>query len=612
MLLKYSSCRLRFVVVIILAGLFVLIGGCTGNDKKTKSQGPTNNGTNALTIKYPRKQSLYIGGFQWGPPSSFNPLAISPAWPVTGNINLIYEAMFGYDLLDGSLRGIIGESYTFEGKFLKIHLHEEARWQNGDSLTANDVVYTFLLHKNYPTNSSYLWNFIVDVKSVGPHDVTVVLNEKAYNPLVVKDVIASLPILPAKIFKTFENEAFELVAKETGSAPANRDVIEKIRELKNDLKPIGSGPYTLDYYSDSAIVLKRIDNYWGNRFFGGKEPGPLFIIHASYETNDKFNDALQKGDLDISQTFFPQIWNKFDSGVGTWYDKEPYYIPGAIPALLMGLTRDPFADVNFRKAVAHCINFEQIRTLAVYGYSPVLHPGLILPFGPEMQFFSGVDSGAYGTMYDPEKSKEILKKAGYTWGPDGMLIDPRGKKTRTLTATCPKGWSDWETVIKIAVAGMRAIGINVQEKFVDYGAWDNDLKRGLFDFTMKTPQPEQTASLPWSRFEQIMTSKEYRPVGEVIYRNEGRYKSPKADKLLAAIPGESDPIKLKKLYNELNNLFLDEMPVIPLMYRPWLFYQFNTKYWTNFPTEKNPYAAPQCLIVGAGIKALWGIVPQKE
>jgi peptide/nickel transport system substrate-binding protein len=611
MFLNYSN-RLRSVIVIIFAGLIVLIGGCTDNDKKTKSQGVSNSGTSAFETKYPRRQSLYIGGFQWGPPSSFNPLAISPAWPITGNVNLIYEAMFGYDLLDGSLKGIIGESYSFEGKLLKIHLHSEARWQNGDSLTSDDVVYTFQLHKNYPTNSSYLWNYVVNVKAAGPHDVIIVLNEKVQNPLVVKDVIANLLILPSKVFKKFEDEAFEQIAQETGAAPANRDVIEKIRELKNDSKPIGSGPYALESYSDEAIVLKRVDNYWGNRFYGGKEPGPLFIVHSSYPTNDKFNTALQIGDLDVSQTFFPQIWDKFDSGVGTWYDKEPYYIPGAIPALLMGLTRAPFNDVNFRKAVAYCINYEQIRTLAVYGYSPVLRPGLILPFGPEMQFFSGEDSAAYGTMYDPEKSKEILKKAGYTWGADAMLIDPKGKKVRTLMATCPKGWSDWETTIKIAVTGMRSVGIDVQEKFVDFSSYDNDLKKGLFDFTMKTPQSEQTVSLPWSRFEKVMTSKEYRPVGEVIYRNEGRFKSSKADKLLAAIPGESDPIKLKKLYTELNNLFLDEMPVIPLMYRPWLFYQFNTKYWTNFPTEKNPYAAPQCLMVGAGVKALWGIVQQKE
>ena len=607
------SYELRITLLIIFSGLIVLIGGCSSNDKKNKTQGASNSlDANSFSSKYPREKSLYIGGFQWGTPSSFNPLAISPAWPVTGNVNLIYEAMFGYDILDGALKGIVGESYSFEGKFLKIHLHDEARWQSGDSLTSEDVVYTFQLHKNYPTIFSYIWNYIIAVKAVGPYDLTIILNEKQYNPLVVKDAIASLPVLPEKVFKKFEMDAFELVAQETGSAPANRDVIEKMREMKNDSKPIGSGPYTLDSYSDSTIILKRTDNYWGNRVNGGKQPAPLYIVHLSQSSNDKYNLALQNGDLDMCQTFFPQIWNKFDSGVGTWYDKEPYYIPGAIPALLMGLTKEPFSDVNFRKAIAHCINFEQIRTRAVYGYSPVLRPGLILPFGPEKQFFSDADSVDNRIVFNLEKAKEILKKAGYTWGPDARLIDPKGKKIRTLTAACPKGWSDWETAIKISIAGMHEIGIDVQEKFVDFSVWDNDLKRGLFDFTMKVSQPEQTASLPWSRFEQIMTSKEFRPVGEVIYRNEGRYKSSKADKLLAAIPGESDPVKLKKLYTELNNLFLEEMPVVPLMYRPWLFYQFNTKYWTNFPTEKNPYAAPQCLMVGAGVKALWGIVPKKE
>jgi peptide/nickel transport system substrate-binding protein len=204
-------------------------------------------------------------------------------------------------------------------------------------------------------------------------------------------------------------------------------------------------------------------------------------------------------------------------------------------------------------------------------------------------------------------ARKILKNAGYRWGKDSMLIDRKGNKIRQMYATCPSGWTDWESTIKIAVAGMRAVGIDVREKFVEYSQWDMDLKNGLFDFTMKTPHPEQSYSLPWARFDKIMSSKDWRPVGEVMYQNEGRYKNKTADSLLTIIPALTDSLELKSAYTALNRLFLQDIPVIPLMYRPWLFYQFSTKVWTNFPQEENPYASPQCLMVGSGVDALWGI-----
>ncbi|MBN1306405.1 MAG: ABC transporter substrate-binding protein [Chitinispirillaceae bacterium] len=590
---------------VVAVFVFCLIAGC-GDGKKGRQQADAS----GVPDSFPRTQTLYVGGFQWGPPASFNPLAVTPAWPVTGNMNLIYEALFGYDLLDGSLKGIIGKSYAIRDSVMEIELYENARWQNGVPLTTDDVIYSYTLHKKYATNFSTVWDFITDIIQLDDHRIEFTLNQENDNPLIMRDIIASVQILPRKVFEALEKESFEKIAAEAGTAPTNADVLNKVREWKNDEKPLGSGPYTLETYTDDRIVLKRFDNYWGNSLYGKKPPAPIYIIHRAYESNDKFNQALQEGNLDISQTFCPKIWEKFEYGVGTWYANEPYYIPGIIPALLMSVTKKPFSDVNFRRAAAHAIDYEKIRTEALYGYSPELQPGLIVPFGTEKEFFSADDAVSFGRLYDPDEARRILKEAGYTWGADGMLTitTPKGKPI-TLYATCPKGWTDWEATIKIAVAGMRSIGINVQEKFLEYPDWDNSLKSGMFDFSMKTPLPEQAASLPWSRFDQVMSSKNVLPVGEVMYRNEGRYRNERADRLLAAIPKISDPTTLKQTYRELNRLFMSEMPIIPLMYRPWLFYQFNTTYWSNFPTDKNPYAPPQCLMVGAGVRALWGIVP---
>jgi peptide/nickel transport system substrate-binding protein len=582
--------------------------GCGGEKKiENKTIAPIAT-IGTVRDSFPRSQTLYVGGFQWGAPSSFNPLAITPAWPITGNMNLIYEALFGFDLLDGSLKGILGKSFEFHGDVLQVILNENARWHTGAPVTADDVIYSYNLHKKYTTYFSNTWKYITEINKISDYEVQFVLSKDNRNPLALRDIIASLQILPQKIMGALEKDAFDKVAAEAGTAPSNADVLNKIREFKNDIKPVGSGPYTLKTYTDDKIVLQRVDGYWGNILYGGKDAAPRYIIHQAFGSNDSFNLALREGKLDLSQTFFPKIWEGFSNGVGTWYASEPYYIPGIVPALLMSVTKKPFNDVNFRRAVAHAIDYTKIRIEAMYGYTPELKPGLIVPFGSEKELYSDKDAVAFGKLYDPKKARAILKAAGYTWNANGMLNLTNAKgEPLTLFATCPAGWTDWEATIKIAVEGMRAIGIDVKEQFLEYQVWDNNLKNGLFDFTMKTPHPLQAPSLPWSRFDQVMSSHDLLPVGEVMFYNEGRYKNPQADSLLKEILEIIDPEKFKKTYQTINQLFMREMPVIPLMYRPWLFYQFSTKYWTNYPTEQNPYAPPQCLMVGAGVRGLWGI-----
>jgi peptide/nickel transport system substrate-binding protein len=573
-----------FITSTFAGALFLT--GCSQNET---SQGATG---------FPRNQTLYVGGFQWGPPTSFNPLAITPAWPSTGNMNLIYESMFGYNQLTGEIEPVLAESYRFEGDKLHVTLDSLAAWQDGSALTARDVVYTFMLHKKYSTLFHSHWNYIDAIESPSVREIVFTLSGKNYNPLVLRDIISVTFILPKKVFEPLEKKGVDAGLSEA-------EILTGIREYKADSLPMGSGPYTLHAFSDQKIVLKRAENYWGDARHGGKSAAPLYLVHVAYSSNDKFNLALQQGDLDISQTFCPQIWNKFDKGVGTWHKKEPYYIPAIIPSLLMSLTKEPFDDPALRRALAHAINYDQIRRLAVYSYTPPLKPGFILPFGTESQYYSEEDAKKHGYGYDPEKAREILLKAGYGWGEDSLLIAPNGHKIRTLFVTCPSGWTDWETTVKIAVTGIRAIGLDAREKFEEYPVWDKNLKNGLFDMTMRTPHPELSPSCPWSRFEKVMSSKEWAPVGEVMYENEGRYRSAKADSLLRMIPTIADSAARVAAYRALNTLFMQDIPVLPLMYRPWHFYQFSTKVWDNFPTGENPYAPPQCLMVGAGVKALW-------
>ena len=61
----------------------------------------------------------------------------------------------------------------------------------------------------------------------------------------------------------------------------------------------------------------------------------------------------------------------------------------------------------------------------------------------------------------------------------------------------------------------------------------------------------------------------------------------------------------KAAYLKLDKIYRANIPVVPLMYRPFQFYEFNESNWTGFPTKDNPYAPP--MFGGAGIAWMFKI-----
>ena len=581
----------KYTATTLLAFTAIFLVACNEETKNTTDQ---------VGSEYPRNETLYIGGFDWAPPSTFNPLDYDPNFPIDGNCRIAYEALLAYNQLNGELEPMLADSYTSSENSITVHLDPRAKWNNGQPVTVEDVLYTFTIDSLLPTPRHGNWNFLSQVTDDGNNNITFHFG-KNKNPLIILNALAETSILPKSIFQPLVQGA---------KSGKNYDM-KKIAEFKNDSMPVFSGPYTLKNYSPDQIVLERNDNYWGNVKYNGQKPAPKYIIHSLYNGNNHFNSAMTKGNLDISSVFLPRIWDKAKDSIRAWSRNEPYHQPGSITTLIIAHNNPPFNDVALRRAMMHAINFEKIKSRAVSNYTPMIQPGFILPFGTESKYFNKDDAEKYGYTYDTNKAISILNAAGYTIDESGKLLDKSGKPVRSFTIECPQGWTDWEDAIKVIVGSLHEIGLTAVEKFVDYSTWDKDLRLGTFDLAMKTQTAELSAASPWNRFEQIMGSGSYKPVGEEVFANQGRYKNENADKLIQKIPALTSEKDLAEAYRELNRIFMETIPVLPIMYRPTQYYQFSTKHWDNFPTEENPYAPPQSLVVAAGVKALWHIKPAK-
>lgn len=569
----------------------------------------------------PRAETLYVAGRQWGEPTTFNPLQSDPAWPVKNGINLMYETLLLFNPLSGKMEPLLAESFQEHEGSIELTLNAAARWSDGKPVTGWDAKYTFDLgQKNKSLPVAPIWQYITEVRLFDaqgkpapdkptdtpdyPRRVEFVLNKEKANPLVVLDALQDVRIIPRHVF--------EPMIQNLG--------VDAASNQKLDQNPVISGPYQLKLYNGEKIVAERRPDYWGNQvLYGGKLPVPKYVVHPIYKSNDHFSIALQQGRLDMSSTFVPRIWRKAKKGVGSWFDQAPYFAAAAMPMLTINVKHGALADVAYRRAMAFAVNYTDIRELAASGYSDPLQPGLILPFGIEAKFYSAEDTKQYGTSYDPARAKQTLAEAGYkpVFNEKGDLLETRdkdGKRVPTVYIKSPTGWSDWESIVKIAVRGMREAGIDARERFIDASLFWNAGFTGDFDLIMGTPASAPSPSKPWSRFETVMTTQDFAPEGEKIYKNIGRFNDPSSpgyiariDQLLASIPSTKDEAELAKAYRELNVIFMQQQPTIPLMYRPDQFYEFSTRHWTNYATAKNPYLPQQIPSERLGTRMLWSL-----
>ena len=565
----------------------------------------------------PRQETLYLSGQQNDAPGTFNPLAESwmTTWPVSGRFNLMYEPLLTYNSLTGEIESLLGTLVSKNNDSIVVDLNPAAKWSDGEKVTSRDVKFIYTMGSiNTSEQISAIHVDTVKSEPAGEVErVAFLINKKQRNnPLSVMDLLQAIRIVPAHVF--------EPLIEKLGSK-------DEVKKLPMDQNPVVSGPYALRSADPNKIILERRDDYWGNAaLHNGQLPAPKYIVHPIYKNNEHNTIAMRSGNLDASQSYIPRINRKAGAGVHTWLNEPPYFLPGAMPMLIINTMKEPLNDKRFRRALATAIDYMALRKFAVSDYTDQIKPGLIMPTNLEGKYISDEDLAKYGvklTITDEkervETVKQMLSEAGYksVWNDDGTLDhmeNAKGEKIPTMYITSPNGWTDWEAMVTIAVEGMRKAGIDIREGFVDGGSYWPAMGLGNFDLIMHKPVADVTPSLPWSRFNEIMASRDWQPLGAWAGVNIGRYNQPgtegfrpEVDKLLNAIPLMKNADSIATAYRELNKIFMEDQPSIPLVYLPEQFYEFSDRVWTNWPTEKNPYAPAQLPWVASGTKTLWNL-----
>jgi peptide/nickel transport system substrate-binding protein len=585
MLLAVASSILRHMIANLGLWSKVL---ATRAPTPTSAQGPTPG-------ELPRKETLYIAGFQWGPPSTYNPLSGAGNWPASGgNIHEhIFETLFAFNLATGALDPLLAKEYKFtDPTTVVVTLQDGTKWQDGKPLTTDDVVYTFGLAKtNKDLLYSDFWRYVTDMTATGDRTIQLKLDPKVINPGIVKTRLAQTRIIPKHIWSEREK-----------SGTALSQIV--------DLQPVGSGPYKLQTASAERVALVRNDDYWGKAIYG--LPAPKYFVHPIFKSNDDGNLALQRGEVDISQQFCPQIWLMWEQKklpVGTWFKQEPYYIPGGIPMMHINTSKKGLDNLKVRQAIAYTINYPLIAATAMSRYSIPVRSSLIIPEGGEKKFFDEAQVKSLGWVYDPAKAKEILEKdLGAKKGADGIYVLPDGTRLGPWKVITPYGWTDWMTALALVSQSAKEIGIDINTEFPEAPVVTSRVRNGDFDLALFAITAA-TPAAPWQRLRDMLDDRDVPDRGTQAFWNYGRFKPPAGTyDLLDKAAAATDEATQKQLFSQLDKIYIENIPGIGLMYRPLEFYEFNESVWTGFPTSENPWAPPQH--AQAGIQILYKIKPK--
>jgi peptide/nickel transport system substrate-binding protein len=566
----------------------------------------------------PRNETLYFNGFQWGAIKGWNPYSsdMNNAMAVVDGANnasartTMFETPYMYNMLDGKQYPLLADGdYKWNADMTEVtfKIKPAAHWSDGTPVTAEDVAYTWATHLKYETTNGAAYKDYVDtVEAVDPQTVLIKakLNDagQAANPLQVAAYLSNIYVAQKAWTETLEARVADATAFKADPA---EDVV-------------GSGPYKPYFADDQKLVLIRDEEYWGqDASMWGALPVPKYLAHTIFADNNAGLVALKAGEVDVSQQFnanVQDLWLTDNLPVSTYLPEAPYMVAASLPTAYFNLKSPGLENVAVRKAIAMAVDYDTIIANAMTNQSPtftqvprsVLNP----TDGEQAMYDKAAVADLQWTGNDIEGAKALLDEAGIkdTDGDGWRELD--GKKL-SYKALCPNGWSDWQAAIEIVAAAGQKIGIDITTEFPEWSVYQTvftDATVNNYDIFMVWSNGAGPTN-PWGRVRQLMSSEFVGTTGN-WNGNWGGYSNPRADEIIAAIPNETDPAKLKELYTEATQIYLTDVPSFSLMYRPDLFHTVNESVWTNFPAAddgSNPPIPPTDMVNGYGIAGLYNL-----
>ncbi len=429
------------------------------------------------------------GGFD-----TFNP--ILPQGEAASGLGLVYETLLtpSADEVNTSY-GLLAEAMKVADDYgsVTFRMDADARWHDGQPVTAEDVVWSFDTVKEIsPIYAQYYTN-IVAAEVTAPGEVTFSFDQTGNREL--PHILGQLLILPQH---WWEGE---------DAAGKKRNIGASTLE-----PPMGSGPYKLaSFDAGRTITYERVDDYWAKDHPTQIGTNNFNTYKVEYFLDESVWFEAFKGDqFDWWSEYTARRWATgfdfpavSDGRVILETFEEDYNGSGAMTGFIPNLRREKFQDVRVREALNYAFDFEELNATVFYEqYNRIDSYFYGLPFAssglPEDEELEVLDSvrdlvppSVFTEPYTNPVSGDaarlrtnlrtaltLLNEAGYTL--DGnRLLDAGGNQ---LSIEILMHQTSLEPIAQNLITNLGQIGVAVTLRMVDTPQYINRIRS--FDYDM--------------------------------------------------------------------------------------------------------------------------------
>lgn len=452
-----------------------------------------------------------------------------------------------------------GVAYTFQ-------IREEATWDNGQPVVADDYVFTLKAMLNpevaTPHYRSY-FDFLGDVQidPVNPKVFTVKV-KKTY--MLAEAALSSLPIYPKYLYDPNGwLDQFSIPGLQEGQLDEAKmqllgqfaEAFESHRHFATPEGIGGCGPYSLvSWETGRRITLQKKANWWGATL---AHTYPLLAAHPTeiqykiIPDNAAAITALKTGQLDVAAEIKPLSFTELKSSdfINQQFN---LYTPPYLSYYYIGINGNKPALSNqpTRRALAHLMDTQQAIESLLFG----MGERVVGPIHPSKSFYN---KNLQPIEFNIDKARQLLQQDGWAdTDRDGILDKtlPSGKQILQLEFLYSASNELGEGVGLLLKEAAAKAGIAIELKGMDfknavtaYRARDYDL---AFFAWSKLPGPDD--------LKQIWHTSSDTPTGG----NRTGFGDQQSDALIDAIRVTLDENKRNDLYLRIQERIYDDQPYI--------------------------------------------------
>jgi peptide/nickel transport system substrate-binding protein len=279
-------------------------------------------------------------------------------------------------------------SYSEDGRTATAKLRDDMKWSDGKPVTASDVVFSVTaVQKEKFGVVAGLITALDEAEAVSPTEVRFKLSRP--DGTFLDNVGFWLPVVPEHVFS---------------KAPS-------VQKFANDKDWVSAGPFKLTKVErGQRYIMDRVDD------FGPGKPTVKQVVFRVFPDVNTEVLALRNGEIDM-------IGNVLPPATATELKSDAAVKLQEIPSLgwahlQYNTKRKPLDDVRVRQALAHAVDYEAIRNIALKGFAKSSNSSVLTPSLPQW-----TDQASKEYAFDPEQSKKLLAEAGQTNLRLGMIYD---------------------------------------------------------------------------------------------------------------------------------------------------------------------------------------------